>query len=174
MSITRFNTSVGSSDEFTTPALDHVGGAQFAPQVPGKAEERQQLRQVLLQPAHDRAVLPPPPGAEVAKGGLGVLAAFCQINVLGSGFHSVIIALSHFLQNVAHLMHPATLMPRPRIDGGNRRRQTRATVGDDQRQMLAFQPAPVQVPEQPFPVRLTLAWLRRKASKWRVTSRRTP
>jgi len=32
---------------FHDAALDDVGGAQFAPQVPGKSEERQQLGQVL-------------------------------------------------------------------------------------------------------------------------------
>ena len=48
-------------------------------------------------------------------------------------------------------------MPHPRIDGGNRRRQAGTAVGNDQAQLLAFQPAPVEISEQAFPVGLALA-----------------
>ena len=39
-------------------ALDHVRGAQFAPQVPRESEEGQQLRQVSLQAPHQKLSLP--------------------------------------------------------------------------------------------------------------------
>src|SRR5437870_4572564 len=54
-------------------------------------------------------------------------------------------------------MHPATLMSCPRIHRRNRRRQTRTAIRDDQRQVLAFQPAAIQILEQAFPVGLTLS-----------------
>src|SRR5437899_6742661 len=50
--------------DFHEAALDHVGGAQFAPQMLGKGKERQQLRQVALQSPHHRRILPAPAGAE--------------------------------------------------------------------------------------------------------------
>src|SRR5439155_99791 len=54
-------------------------------------------------------------------------------------------------------MHPTTLMSCPRIHRRNRRRQTRTAIRDDQRQVLAFQPAAIQILEQAFPVGLTLS-----------------
>src|SRR2546428_760252 len=54
-------------------------------------------------------------------------------------------------------MHPATLMSCPRIHRRNRRRQTRTAIRDDQRQVLAFQSAAIQILEQAFPVGLTLS-----------------
>src|SRR5437016_10206566 len=54
-------------------------------------------------------------------------------------------------------MHPTTLMSCPRIHRRNRRRQTRTATRDDQRQVLAFQPAAIQILEQAFPVGLTLS-----------------
>src|SRR5207244_12980253 len=74
-----------------------------------------------------------------------------------SSLHFLVVGLAYFLQNVAHLMHPATLMPCPRIHRGDRGRQTRTAVGDDQRQVLAFRPAPIQILEQSLPIRLTFA-----------------
>ncbi len=80
-----------------------------------------------------------------------------QIDSLGVGLDRIVIAFAYLLQNIAHLVDPAALMPGPRIDGGDRRRQSGTTVGDDQLQVLAFQPAPVQVLQQPLPIALTLA-----------------
>src|SRR5439155_268325 len=54
-------------------------------------------------------------------------------------------------------MHPTTLMSCPRIHRRNRRRQTRTAIRDDQRQVLAFQPAAIQILEQAFPVGLSLS-----------------
>ena len=48
--VDKANHGPGTAADLDKAALDHVGGAQFVPQVPGKGEERQQLRQVLLQP----------------------------------------------------------------------------------------------------------------------------
>src|ERR1700752_427099 len=42
----------GSASHLDEAALDHIAGAQFAPQVPGESEERQQLQQVSAQPLH--------------------------------------------------------------------------------------------------------------------------
>jgi hypothetical protein len=46
--VDKANRGPGTPAHFDKAALDHVGGAQFAPEVPGKSEERQQLRQILL------------------------------------------------------------------------------------------------------------------------------
>ena len=71
--------------------------------------------------------------------------------------HLVVVALPHFLQNVAHLVHPAALMPHSRIDRPNRRRQAGTAVGDDQAEHSALQSAPVQILQQAFPVGLAFA-----------------
>jgi hypothetical protein len=70
---------------------------QFAPQVPGKSEERQQFRQVLLQPADHSGVSSAPARAEGAKGGFCMRSALGQIDRLGSGFHFVVIAFPRLL-----------------------------------------------------------------------------
>src|SRR2546428_469891 len=54
-------------------------------------------------------------------------------------------------------MHPAALMPHPRVDGANRRRQTSAAIGENQAQRSAFQSTSVEVFQQPFPVGLAFA-----------------
>ena len=96
-----------AATHFHEAALDHIGGAQFAPQVPGEGEERQQFRQVVPQPLHHPRVEALPAGAEAAECGFGLSAALGQIDGLGSGFDFVVIALASLLQNVAHLVHPA-------------------------------------------------------------------
>src|SRR5437660_11001898 len=40
----------GAASDFDKAALEHVSGAQFAPQVAGDGEEREQLGHILLQP----------------------------------------------------------------------------------------------------------------------------
>src|SRR6184192_4315509 len=82
---------------FHKAALDHVGSAQFAPQVPGKSEERQQLRQILLQPPDHGRVSSAPARAEKAKGGYRLRPALGPIDRLGSRFDLVVIALPRFL-----------------------------------------------------------------------------
>src|SRR6266849_9973856 len=66
----------GSPSHFYEAALDHVGGAQFPPQVPGKGIEGQQLRQVAFQPPHHGSVLPAPARPEPAKGRFRLGATF--------------------------------------------------------------------------------------------------
>ncbi len=56
-------------------------------------------------------------------------------------------------------------MPYPRIDGGNGRRQSGTTVGDDQAELLAFQSAPVEILEQALPVGLALALAAQKSQQ---------
>ena len=91
-----------------------------------------------------------------AKGGLGLATAVGAINRLRISFHRIITAAGHFLQDIAHLVHPAALMQRSRIDGRDRRRQLGTTVGDDQQQVLAAQLAAIQILQQPFPGALAL------------------
>src|SRR5579885_182807 len=52
-------------------------------------------------------------------------------------------------------MHPAALMLHLRIDGLKRGGQARATVSDDQQQVLAAQAAPIQIVQKAFPGRRT-------------------
>src|SRR5438309_9330699 len=87
----------GAAADFDKAALDHVSGAQFAPQVAGEGEEREQLGQILLQPPDHGGISPAPAGAEGAKGGYGLRPALGQVDGLGSGFHLVVIALPCFL-----------------------------------------------------------------------------
>src|SRR3990172_4902648 len=79
------------------------------------------------------------------------------IDGLGVGLDRVVVALPHLLQDVAHLVDPAALVGDSRIDGLQGGGQASTTVGDDQLQVLAFQPAPVEVPQESFPGRLALA-----------------
>jgi hypothetical protein len=67
-------------------------------------------------------------------------------------------------------------MPYPRIDGGNGRRQPGTTVGDNQPELLAFQPASVEILEQTFPVGLALplAAQKRQQMARAVAPRRPP
>jgi len=130
--LTKQNLGPRAAAHLHKAALDDVGGAQFAPQVPGESEERQQLRQVLLQPPDHSGGGSAPARAESAKGGYGLRPALSQIDRLGSGLHFVVVALPRFLWNVPHLVHPAALMPHPRIDRANHRRQTRAAAGENQ------------------------------------------
>ena len=55
-----------------------------------------------------------PAGAEAAQRGFGLCTAFRQIDGRGSGFYLGVVAFAGFFQNVAHLVHPAALMPYPR------------------------------------------------------------
>src|ERR1019366_2485527 len=63
----------------------------------GKAKEREQLGQVLLQPPDHGGVGSAPARAEGAKGGSGLRPAIGQIDGLGSGLHFVVIALARLL-----------------------------------------------------------------------------
>jgi hypothetical protein len=91
------NHGAGAAADFDKAALDHVGGAQFAPQVAGERKERQQLGQVLLQPPHHRRVSSAPAGTKGAKRCFGLPPNFGQIDGLGSGLHFVLIPLPCFL-----------------------------------------------------------------------------
>src|SRR5438876_670321 len=70
-------------------------------------------------------------------------------------------------------MHPTTLMSCPRIHRRNRRRQTRTAIRDDQRQVLAFQPAAIQILEQAF-LRPPLKRLQTTGQKTLLASTRNP
>ena len=107
----------GAAPEFHEAALDDVGGAQFAPKMPGETKEGQHLRQVSFQlPNHAGIALLPMP-AEAPASSLGLFAIFGLIDGLSFGFDLVVLALFDFLQDVTHLIHPAALMLSPRIDG---------------------------------------------------------
>jgi hypothetical protein len=50
--IDKANHGPGTATHFHETTLDDIRGAQFEPQIPGKAEEGQQLLQILFQLAH--------------------------------------------------------------------------------------------------------------------------
>src|ERR1700691_2328026 len=81
----------GAAPHLHEAALDNVGGAQLSPQVPGKAIEGEQLRQVSLQALHHRRVGAPPTQLKYAKSGLRSLATMGEVNGLSVGFHLVVI-----------------------------------------------------------------------------------
>ena len=70
----------GTATHFHEAALNDVGGTQLLPQMPRKAEERQQLRQIALQLPHHGAVHRLPTAAECAKSSLGLPTAVGAIN----------------------------------------------------------------------------------------------
>src|SRR5580765_5683951 len=142
----------GSASDFHEATLDNVGGPQLTPQMLRKVEEAQQLRQVLLQLANHGGIGLPPSRGKTAAGRLCFFAAARQIDRLSLTLDLVIVGLTYLLQNIAHLVYPAALMQRPRIDRRNGCRQTRTAIGHNQLQVLALQPAPVQILEQSFPV----------------------
>jgi hypothetical protein len=86
----------------------------------------------------------------------GLASAFGSVDGLGIALHFLIVAFPHVLQNVPHLVHPAALMEHPRVDRRDRCCKSGTAIGDDQQQVFAPQPAPIQIPEQSFPGTLTL------------------
>src|SRR6185312_181117 len=99
--------------------------------MPGKAEEGQQLRQIPRQLTDHAGIVSLPRTAESAKRGLVLLAILGLIDGLGLGFDLVVITTAYFLQNIAHLVHPAALMQGARIhrlDGGGQTGQPSVTI----------------------------------------------
>lgn len=78
-------------------ALDGVGGAQLAPQVPQKMEEGQQLGQVSFQPLHHHPVTIHPMCPKDSKRRLGLLVALSPKDRLGAHLHRVVAPLPHLL-----------------------------------------------------------------------------
>jgi len=74
----------------------------------GKSEKGQQLGQIALQLPDHGCILASPAPAEGTGGGHGLAAAVSQIDGLGIGLDLVVIAFARLLQDVAHLVHPAT------------------------------------------------------------------
>ncbi len=93
----------GTAPNLDEAALDHIGRAQLFPEMPGKAEERQQLWQITLQLPHHAAVLVLPAPAEAAKGGFGLATAVGPIDGLGIFLERVVVAFADLLQDVAIL-----------------------------------------------------------------------
>ena len=121
----------GSASDFDEAALDDIGGAELAPQMPGEAEERQQLRQIPFQLPDHGGIMPLPAGAEAPEGGLRLLAVLSLVDRLGVRFDLVMIATPHFLQDIAHLVHPAALMQGAGINRLDRSGQTGTAIGHD-------------------------------------------
>src|SRR6478672_12248055 len=155
----------GSPPHFHKAAFDDVGGPQLTPQMLGKVEKTQQFRQVTLQLANHGGIGLPPSRGKTAAGRLCFFAAARQIDGLSVTLDLVIVGFTYLLQNIAHLVYPAALMQRPRIDRRNSCRQTRTAIGHNQLQVLALQPAPVQILQQSFPVALTLALAAQKGQQ---------
>ena len=130
----------GAASHFDKAALDDVGGAQLSPQMAGQAEEAQQLRQIALQLPHHGRVCFAPAFAEAAKFGLGLAAAVGQVDPLRVLFHFVIVPLANLLQDVAHLVYPATLVRGARIDGLDGRSQSRTPPVTTSNSLSPFSP----------------------------------
>ena len=133
--------------------------------MPRKVEEGKQLGQILLQPLHHRRVVGLPSSPEVAEGRLGPPPIIRPIDRLRVRLHRLVVALADVLENVSHLMHPAALMLRVRVNGLERRRQSRAAIGDDQQQVLAVQAARIQIVQKALPSGLTLALAAQKGQQ---------
>src|SRR5271157_6636870 len=133
--------------------------------MPWEAEERQQLWQVALQLPHQGTIHRLPAAAKSTKSGFGLTTAIGERDRLGIGFHRARVATAYLLQDIPHLVHPATLMQCPGVHGLDGRGQPRTAVGDDQQQLLAFQPAAIQILEQTFPGALAFALTAQKAQQ---------
>src|SRR2546428_5728769 len=118
----------GAAAHFHEAPFDGIGGAQFAPQRLPEIEEREQLRQIALQPLHQSRIasLPVKPKSLEGPAGLGCVPG--QIDALRIAFDLRLVASTHSVAQVAHLVHPATLMTRTGIDGLDRRGQTCAAI----------------------------------------------
>jgi hypothetical protein len=80
-----------------------------------------------------------------------------QVDGAGVLLDRLIIPLAHLLQNVAHLVHPATLVQHVRVDHLDGRSQTGTAIGHNERQVLALQTPPVQILQQAFPRHLAFS-----------------
>ena len=80
-----------------------------------------------------------------------------QVDALGVAFDGRLVAPAHTVAQVAHLVHPTTLVSRTGIDGFQRRRQSRSAVAEHQLQLPAGQSAPLQIPQKSLPGSLALA-----------------
>src|SRR5260370_19608038 len=74
-----------------------------------------------------------------------------------SRFDRRLIAAPYAVAQVAHLVYPTALVTRPGIDGFDRCGQTRTAIAEHHLQLLAGQPAFVQIPQELFPGRLAFA-----------------
>src|SRR3974390_954034 len=75
-----------SPSHLNETAFDNVRRPQLLPQMPGEAEERQQLGQIAFQLPHHGAVQRLPAAAESAEGGFGLAPAVRAVEGLPVGF----------------------------------------------------------------------------------------
>src|SRR5260370_19779325 len=85
----------GAASHLHEASLDDIGGAQLSPQVAGKAEEGEQLRQVSLQSLHHRRVGAPPVRLKNPKSGLRGFATLREVDCLGLGLHRIVVRAAH-------------------------------------------------------------------------------
>ena len=109
----------GAAAHLHKASLDDVGGAQFAPQVLRHVKEGKQIGQVLFEFAHQGGISVPPVRLEGTKrtDGRGAIAG--QVDGLRAVFYGGKIAAAHVFENIAHFVHPATLMQHARVNGLN-------------------------------------------------------
>ena len=88
----------GSAPDFDEAALDDVGGAQFAPQMPGEREEGKQLGQVALQLFDHGGIFASPASAEGAGSSHGLAASVGQVNGLRISLDRIVVAPADLLQ----------------------------------------------------------------------------
>src|SRR5579875_1604177 len=76
-----------AATNFHKAALDHVGGAQLAPERPGKVEEGEQLGQIAFELLDHRRISVLPASSKTAKRPLGLAPTLRSIDRLRVGFH---------------------------------------------------------------------------------------
>src|SRR5579875_70053 len=95
--------------------------ATFTKQTIGRVLRRTSTkhRSIAFELLDHRRISVLPASSKATKRPLGLAPTLRSIDRLGVGFHRVVVALAHALQNVPHLMHPGALMLHLRIDGGS-------------------------------------------------------
>src|ERR1700686_2001371 len=127
----------GAASHFHEAPFDGIGGAQLAPQRLPEIEEREQLRQIALQPSYQSGILRLPVKTKALEGAAGLGGVPGQIDALGVALHAGLIAPPHAIAQIAHLVHPAALMARAGKDRFDRRSQTRTAIADHQLELTA-------------------------------------
>jgi len=89
---------------------------QLSPRVRRKRKEVQQFRQVSLQLPDQGRIAGPPAEAKSLEGAPRPGGIVGPVDLLRSGFELGFLPPSHVFQDISHLVPPAALVPRARID----------------------------------------------------------
>src|SRR5579875_3454433 len=91
------NHRASSSAHLDKASLDHVGGAQLAPERPGEVEEGEQLGQIAFELLDHRWISILPASSKTAKRPLGLAPTLCPIDRLRVGSHRLVVAPANLL-----------------------------------------------------------------------------